>query len=117
MPVLPLIDLLILMGWTSLVLGAVLKGVAVTTSYRPEILTLGPVEFLALSGVCLLFALALAARTWVKANEPEIIAKQRRVSTLHAVSRETGEFDLAGEPDSPQLQAPREHPTTDATNS
>ena len=32
MPVLPLIDLLILMGWTSLALGGVLKAIAVTTT-------------------------------------------------------------------------------------
>jgi len=97
MPVLPLIDLLILLGWTSLALGGVLKAISVTTSYRPEILTLGPVEFLLLAGISLLFALTLAARTWVKANEPELIARQRRVSTLQAVERATADLDESRE--------------------
>lgn len=96
MPILPLIDLLILLGWTCIALGGVLKAIAVTTNYRPDILTLGPLEFLQLAGLFLLFALALAARTWVKANEPEILAKQRRVSTLHAVARATADLDHAG---------------------
>ena len=39
MPVLPLIDLLILLGWTSLAAGALLKAVAISTVYRPTILT------------------------------------------------------------------------------
>lgn len=95
MPVLPMIDLLILMGWTSLALGGVLKAIDVTTSYRPQIMTLGPFEFFALAGICLLFALALAARTWVKANEPAILAKQRRVATLRTVARESADYDFA----------------------
>jgi hypothetical protein len=88
-----MIDLLILLGWTSLALGGVLKAIAITTNYRPDILTLGPLELVQLAAICLLFALALAARTWVKANEPEIIAKQRRVSTLRAVARATAELE------------------------
>ena len=114
-----MIDLLILMGWTSLALGGVLKAIAVTTSYRPAILTLGPFEFAVLSGICLLFALALAARTWVKANEPEILARQRRVSSLHAVSRESADYDFAGQSQSAShLGAPtgnREPATTDGS--
>ena len=101
MPVLPLIDLLLLMGWTSLVAGAVMKGILVTTHYRPYILTLGPLEFLWISALFMLFALALAARTWVKANEPEILAKQRRVSTLHSVATESEEYDVAARSASP----------------
>ena len=77
MPILPLIDLLILMGWSLLAVGAVLKAVAMTTAYRPSIANLGPMDFLLMAMVCLLFALALAARTWVKANEPQMLARQR----------------------------------------
>ncbi len=117
MPVLPMIDLLILLGWTSLALGGVLKAIAITTNYRPDILTLGPLELVELAAICLLFALALAARTWVKANEPELIAKQRRVSTLHAVARATGEFELpaSGYPDDAASEA--DLPTRDGTGS
>jgi len=77
LPVLPVIDLLILMGWSLLAVGAVLKAVAMTTAYRPSIASLGAMDFLLMAVVCLLFALALAARTWVKANEPQILARQR----------------------------------------
>jgi len=114
MPVLPLIDLLILMGWTSLALGGVLKAIAVTTTYRPDIMTLGPFEFLVLSGICLLFSLALAARTWVKAHEPEIVARQRRVSRLHAIekAKESADYDYAAERHS---TAAHEHASSDGS--
>ena len=42
MPILPLIDLLILGGWSSLAIGAALKAIAETTSYRPLIMSMGP---------------------------------------------------------------------------
>ena len=117
MPILPMIDLLILIGWTSLVLGGVLKAIIVTTSYRPEILTLGPMEFLQLAGVFLLFALTLAARTWVKAHEPEILAKQRRVSTLDRGTRATADYEFAAPPHSQSVQTSPAHPTSDVTHS
>jgi hypothetical protein len=78
MPVLPIIDLLILMGWTSLALGAVLKMVYLSTSYRPRLLGLTPFDFLIVAGVFLIFALSLAARTWVKLHEPRLLAALRR---------------------------------------
>ena len=77
MPILPLIDLLILAGWSSLAIGAVLKAVAVTTVYRPTILTLSPMDFIVVAAICFAFALTLAARTWVKLNEPRLIQIQR----------------------------------------
>ena len=78
MPILPLIDLLILAGWSSLAIGAVLKAVAVTTVYRPTLLTLTPMDFIVVTAICFGFALTLAARTWVKLNEPRLIQIQRR---------------------------------------
>ena len=78
MPILPLIDLLILAGWSSLAVGAVLKAVSVTTVYRPTLLTLTPMDFIVLAAICFGFALTLAARTWVKLNEPRLIQIQRR---------------------------------------
>ena len=77
MPILPLIDLLILIGWTSLMTGCLLKAIQLTTHFRPKLLGMGPAELVMAAAVMLLFALALAARTWVKANEPRILAARR----------------------------------------
>ncbi len=81
MPVLPLIDLLILLGWSSLFVGATLKAIWITTSYRPTILSLSPIDFLWIAAAFLLFSLSLAARTWVKQNEGRTVslARPRRV--------------------------------------
>ncbi|RIL00284.1 MAG: hypothetical protein DCC71_18770 [Proteobacteria bacterium] len=84
MPVLPIIDALILLGWTSLFGGFVLKLVYMTTSFRPTLFGLHPSDFILVAGVCLLFALSLAARTWVKAHEPELLARRRRARLLEA---------------------------------
>lgn len=78
MSILPLMDALILLGWSSLVAGGLLKAVYITTHYRPTILGLSPNDFLALAVVALVFALTLAARTWVKAVEPELLRRRRR---------------------------------------
>lgn len=76
-PVLPLIDLLILLGWTSLLVGFVLKALSIALSYPLSILGLAPIDFLLVAGVSLLFALSLAARTWVKVHEPRLVARRR----------------------------------------
>ena len=78
MPVLPLIDLLILMGWTSLGIGAVLKAIAITTVYRPTLLTLTSIDFVVVTAICFGFALTLAARSWVSLNEPRLVQLNRR---------------------------------------
>jgi len=78
MPMLPLIDLLILVGWTSLMVGIVQKALWVATTYRWTVVGLTPMDFLVGAGVCLLFALTLAARAWVKLNEPRILTHGRR---------------------------------------
>jgi len=77
MSILPLLDALILFGWTSLVAGGLLKAVYVTTHYRPTLLGLSPIDFLGLAVVAFLLALTLAARTWVKAAEPELLRRRR----------------------------------------
>lgn len=77
MPVLPLIDLLIMVGWTSLMGAGLLKAIYLSTMYRPKVAGLGPGDFLVFAGVCLMFALALAARTWVKYHEPRLMASRR----------------------------------------
>jgi hypothetical protein len=87
MPILPLIDLFLLSGWTALLVGFVLKVVYLTTSYRPTIFSLTPSDFLEVAVAALLFAIALAARTWVKSQEPASVAVRRRDETLAAWSK------------------------------
>jgi hypothetical protein len=84
MPILPIIDALILLGWTSLFAGFLLKAIYVATSFRPTLFGMHPLDFVFLAATCLLFALALAARTWVKAHEPEILARRRRIRLAEA---------------------------------
>ncbi len=87
MPILPFIDLLILMGWSSLFGAFALKAIAITTSYRPLLFGLGPFDLVVVSGIFLLFALALAARTWVKVQESQAFkANARAAATLDAYS-------------------------------
>jgi len=80
MPTLPFIDLLILAGWSSLFGGLVLKLITMTTTYRPTLFGIGPLDFLILAGVFLLLALTLSARTWVKAHEAEKATARRRLN-------------------------------------
>jgi hypothetical protein len=80
LPVLPLIDLLILMGSLSLALGFGLKAISITTRYQPSILGFSSIDMVIIAGICLAFALTLAARTWVKLNEPRLLAFRRRAS-------------------------------------
>ena len=77
MPVLPLIDALIFVGWSSLMVSFVLKGISLSTRYHPSVFGLSAVDFLTFSMVCMLFGVALAARTWVKANEHRILRAGR----------------------------------------
>ena len=84
MPVLPLIDLALLAGWTALRVGFVLKVVSLTTSYRPTVLGLSSIDFLLIAVASMLFAIALAARTWVKSQEPTAVAIRRRDETIEA---------------------------------
>jgi hypothetical protein len=98
-----LIDLLILLGWTSLAAGALLKAVAISTVYRPTILTFSSMDFLIIAAICFGFALTLAARTWVKLNEPRLLQMQR--SAAQAKARR-----LAEETDYEAEEAPAEVP-------
>ena len=78
MPTLPLIDLLILVASGSLFLGLVEKIIWITTTSRLKLVGLAPMDFLLVAAVCFLMALTLAARTWVKANEPRLLRSTRR---------------------------------------
>jgi hypothetical protein len=76
-PVLPLIDLFIVLAWALVVWAFVQKALWIAFAKVFTVLGLTPYDFVICSGVCLLFALALAARVWVKAHEPKL------VHTLH----------------------------------
>ena len=88
MPVLPIVDLLILMGWTSLFGAFALKAIAITTSYQPALFGMGPMDLTVLAGIFLLFSLSLSARAWVKAHEsqPSSAVRERAAATLEAYS-------------------------------
>ncbi len=94
MPVLPLIDLMLFSGWTALLVGFVLKVIHLTTSYRPTILGLTPIDFLMIAAATMLFAIALAARTWVQSQEPTAVAIRRRDETLEAWKALKGDESL-----------------------
>jgi hypothetical protein len=74
MLVLPLIDLLILMSTGSLMVGFVLKAIALTTRYQPSIFGFSSLDFVIITGLGLGLALVLAARTYVKLNEHRLLA-------------------------------------------
>ncbi len=108
MPILPLIDLMILLSSGSLVVAFVLKGVALTTHYRPAPMGLGPFDWVIVAAVFLAFAVALAARTWVKLNEPKLLTlrraeDQRRAEEIAALEAQQVHAQL--EPDTAAVQA------------
>ena len=84
LPVLPLMDLLIVIGWSSLAVGFLLKAIAALTRWQPTILTLSPIDFLFVAVAAFLFAIALAARTWVSEQQPAVSAPRRKQQTLDA---------------------------------
>jgi hypothetical protein len=87
MTVLPLVDLLILIGTGAVGIGFVLKGVALTTTYRPVFLGFSSLDMLLISLLCFGMALVLTARTWLRLNEPHLQALQRRLGEEEARRR------------------------------
>ena len=81
MPVLPLIDLMILAAWSSLIIGAAQKTLGIAIGRNLLIFGFTPMDFLAMGAVALLFAMSLAARQWVKANEPALLRRARMLKT------------------------------------
>lgn len=95
MLILPLIDLLILSGTGLLVLGLVLKVVDIATVYHPAILGFSSMDFVLMTAVCWGFSLVLAARSWVKLNEPNLLALRRE--QVQAQARyQAQQYDLEG---------------------
>jgi hypothetical protein len=106
LPVLPLIDLLILLSTGSLLIGFVLKAIALTTSYRPSVFGFSSVDFVIITGLGLALVLVLAARTYVKLNEHRLLAvrsAQRRSRLVPADDED--EYD---EPPVERAEAPAE---------
>ena len=80
-PVLPIVDLLILIAWTFLLGAGILKFVYLITTAR---IPLDPMDLVGTAAAILLLAIALVGRSWAKANDPSVLAEQRASSTLEA---------------------------------
>ncbi len=93
MLILPVIDLLVLLGTGSLAIGFVLKAIRVTTHFSPAILGFSSLDFVLMAGVFMGLALVLAARTWVKLNEPRLL-RMRRETMQAELRREAEELDF-----------------------
>ncbi|MBW1685652.1 MAG: hypothetical protein JRS35_11415 [Deltaproteobacteria bacterium] len=94
MLVLPLIDLLILAGTALLGVGFLLKAYAVVMSKGLAILGFSSMDFVVLAGVCWGFALVLAARSWVKLNEGNLMSLRREQVQAQA-RRQAQEIEFA----------------------
>lgn len=95
MPTLPIIDLLIFLGWTTLAAGGLLKAIYIATSYRPTLFSLTPVDLLLVAVAFLGLALTLAARTWVRLNEPRLMADRRAAASMEAIERANAHDQVA----------------------
>ena len=85
MPILPLIDLMILIAWTCLIVAVVQKVLSMALAVRAVLFGMTPYDFVLVAGVSLLFALALAARAWVKANQARLLGTKRVPEPLNEV--------------------------------
>lgn len=102
MLILPLIDLLILAGTALLGVGFLLKAYAIVMSRGLAVLGFGSLDFVVMAGVCWGFALALAARSWVKLNEGNLMALRRE--QLQAQARRQAQ----------EIEFTHDHNTSDA---
>ena len=105
LPILPLIDLLILMSTGSLLMGFVLKAIAITTSYQPTVLGFSSIDFVLITGICLGLALVLAARTYVKLNEPRMASIRTRQRRSRLVPEDVGDDGFEDYEEPPSRQA------------
>lgn len=94
MPILPLIDLLVVVGTVLLGTGFLLKVVNIATFYNPAILGFSSTDFVLMTGICWGFALILAARTWVRLNEPKLI-ELRRQQRKEEARRQAQQYDMS----------------------
>ncbi len=84
LPILPIIDLLVLLGSLSLGVGFVLKVTTITTRYNPTPLGFSSLDFVLIAAIFFVFALTLTARTWMKLNEPRLFAARREAAAVQA---------------------------------
>ena len=77
MPVLPFIDLLILLGTGCLGLGFTIKLVNLAARLNVTLFGISPMDCLLAGAAFFMLAVALSARTWVKGREPAIVRAQR----------------------------------------
>ena len=77
MPVLPFIDLLILLGTGCLGLGFTIKLINLAARLNVTLFGISPMDCLLAGAAFFMLAVALAARTWVKGREPAIVRAQR----------------------------------------
>ena len=96
MSILPIVDLLILMASGVMAAAVFLKAVYSTTLYRPTLLGMSPMDCAVASGILLLFALTLVARTWVKSRDPEIMAARRFLQAREVTARAQALKDPGG---------------------
>ena len=99
MPVLLIIDLLIFLGWTTLAAGGLLKAIHIATAYRPTLFSLSPSDLLLVALAFLGLALTLAARTWVRLNEPKLIATRRAAAQDQVAAAQPADAQANGVPD------------------
>ena len=85
MLILPLIDLMILLGTASLGIGFVIKVIDISTRYSPSLLGFSSLNFVVIAAILFLFALTLVGRSWMKLNEPKLASLRR--DTLAAEAR------------------------------
>lgn len=111
MPILPVVDLLILLGSLNLLVGFVLKAIALATIYRPSILGFTSTDFVLIAGICVALALVLVARTWLKLNEPNLLALQSRLrheqARQRAIDLEQERLETSATPASPSTDTLR----------
>jgi len=91
-PILPLVDLLILLGTGSLVIGFLLKAIAITTIYNPTLLGFSSTDFALIAALFMGFAVVLIGRTWLKLNEPGLALRHRQLRE-DAARRRAQEFE------------------------
>lgn len=84
MPILPIVDLLILIGSGSLVVGFILQVITIVTRFNPSLLGFSPLDFVVITGVCFGLAITFVARTWLKLNEPTLLSLRSRMRAEQA---------------------------------
>jgi hypothetical protein len=84
-PILPIVDLLILLAVNSFLVGGLLKLTTLFTRYKPTLAGLSSLDFLAIGLALLMLAIALVARGWLRVNEASASradAARRAAATL-----------------------------------